>query len=82
MLRQPPPPPLAVVRTVTSRVSVLPDVGSELPTDSDAAVVCTVRVDEEMDDALDEVGGNVSRSCIHMDSEDVFPVLLDEHSVF
>ena len=29
---------LAMVRTVTARVSVLPDVGSELPTDSDAAV--------------------------------------------
>ena len=43
-----------MVRTVTARVSVLPDVGSELPTDSDAAVVCSVCVV----DALDAVGGS------------------------
>ena len=52
-----------MVRTVTARVSVLPDVGSELPTDSDAAMVCTVRVDEVMDDALDVVGGSVRVMC-------------------
>ena len=67
--------PLAVVRTVTAQVSVLPDVGSELPTDSDAAVVCTVRVDEVMDDTLDAVGGSVRQS------EEALPVLQDERSV-
>ena len=44
-------------------------------------MVCTVHVDERMDDALDEVGGSVSQSCIHMDSEEVFPALQDERSV-
>ena len=49
--------PLAVVETVTVRVSVLPDVGSELPTVSDAAaVVCVAPVDEVRDGALDVVG--------------------------
>ena len=39
--------------TVTARVSVLLDVVSELPSDSDgAAVVCTVLLDEAVDDAL------------------------------
>ena len=43
-----------MVGTVTARVSVLPDVGSELPTDSDvAAIVRAALVDEVMDDALD-----------------------------
>ena len=43
-----------MVGTVTARVS---DVGSELPTDSDAAaVICTALVDEAVDDALDVVG--------------------------
>ena len=73
--------PLAMVRTVTARVSVLPDVGSELPMDSDAAVVCTVRVDEVLDDALDTVGESVSRLCVPMDSEETLPALQDECSV-
>ena len=46
--------PLAVVGTVTARVSVLPEVGSELPKDSDeAAVVCMVLMDAAVDDSLD-----------------------------
>ena len=62
-----------MVGTVTARVSVLPDVGSELPTDSDAAVVCTVCVDEVLDDALDTVGESVSQSYVRMDSEETLP---------
>ena len=53
--------PLAVVETVTARVSVLPDVGSELPTVSDAAAeVCAAPVDG----ALDVVGLSVGQSCL------------------
>ena len=70
-----------MVRTVTARVSVLPDVGSELPTDSDAAVVYTVRVDEVLDDALDTVGESVCQSCVRMDLEETLPALQDERSV-
>ena len=71
-----------MVGTVTARVSVLPDVGSELPTHSDAdAVVRTVLVDEVMDDALDVVGLSVGQLCLRMDSEDALPVLQDERSV-
>ena len=44
-------------------MSVLPDVGSELPTDSDeAVVVCVAPVDEVMDGALDVVGLSVEQS--------------------
>ena len=60
MLRQPP----------GRGLSVMPDGGSELPMDSDAAVDCTARVDEVMDDALDEVGLSVGQSCVQTDSED------------
>ena len=43
-----------------ARVSVLPDAGSELPTDSDrAAVVRAAPLDEAMDNALDVVGLHV-----------------------
>ena len=63
-------------------MSVLPDVGSELLTDSDAtAVVCTALVDEAVDDALDVVGLSVGQSCLRTDSEDALPVLLEERSV-
>ena len=51
-----------MVGTVTVRVSVLPDVGSELPADSDgAAVVCTALLDEAVDNALDVVGLHVGQ---------------------
>ena len=57
-----------MVGTVTERVSVLLDVGSELPTDSDAAaVVCTALVDEAVDDALGVVGLSVGQSCLRTD---------------
>ena len=62
-------------------MSVLKDVGSELPTDSDAAVVCTAHVDKVMDDALDVVGMSVEQSCVRTDSEDALPVLQDERSM-
>ena len=43
-------------------MSVLPDVGSEFPADSDrAAVVCTALVDEAVDNALDVVGLHVGQ---------------------
>ena len=53
---------MAEVGTVTDRVSVLPDAGSELPVDSDrAAVVCTALLDEAVDNALDVVGLHVGQ---------------------
>ena len=62
--------PLAVVESVTARMSVLPDVGSELPT-----------VYEVGNGPLDEVGLSVGQSCFRMDSEDTLPALQDERSV-
>ena len=62
--------PLAVVESVTARVSVLSDVGSELPT-----------VYEVGNDALDEVGLSVGQSCFRIYSEDTLPALQDERSV-
>ena len=58
--------PLAVVESGTARVSVLPDVGSELPT------VCVGN------GALDVVGWRVGQSCLRMDSEETLPALQDE----
>ena len=62
--------PLAVVESITARVSVLPDVGSELP-----------MVYEDGNSALDVVGLRVGQSCLRMDSEDTLPALQDERSV-
>ena len=71
-----------MVETVTARVSVLPDVGSELPTVSDvAAVVCAAPVDEVGDGALDVVGLSVGQSCLRMHSEDTLSALQDERSM-
>ena len=74
--------PLVVVETVTARVSVLPDVGSELPMVYDAAaVICAAPVDEVGDGALDVVCLSVGQSCLRIDSEDTLPALQDERSV-
>ena len=61
--------PLAVVESGTARVSVLPDVGSELT---------TVYVGNG---ALDVVSLRVGQSCLQMDSEEILPALQDERSV-
>ena len=74
LLRQ---PPLAVVGTVTARVSVLPVVGSELPTDSDAAVVVTEYLDDARGDTLDAVDEDVGRSCIRSGLAEDWPDLPD-----
>ena len=51
-----------MVGTVTARVSVLPDVRSELPADyNGAAVVCSAPVNEAVDDALDVVSLRVGQ---------------------
>ena len=53
-----------MIRTVTARVSVLPVVGSELPTDSDAAIVVTEYVDDVRGDTLDTVDEGVGRASV------------------
>ena len=51
-----------MVETVTARVSVLPDVASEFPADSNGtAVVCSALVNEAVDDALDVVSLRVGQ---------------------
>ena len=71
-----------MVVKVTARVSVLPDVGSELPADSDvAAVVCTALLDEAVDDALNVVGLHFGQLWFRTEPEDVLLVMLDEHSL-
>ena len=62
-------------------MSVLPVVGSELPTDSDAAVVVTEYVDDVRGDTLDAVDEHVGRSCVRLGSAEVWPDLHDERSV-
>ena len=61
--------PLAVAESGTARVSVLPDVGSELP---------TVYVGNG---ALGVVSLRVGQSCLRMDSEETLPALQDERSM-
>ena len=62
-------------------MSVLPDTGSKLPADSDwAAVVCTAPM-EAVDSALDVVGLHVGQLWFRMNSEDVLPLMIDEHSM-
>ena len=56
-------------------------VGSELPTDSDAAVIITEHVDNVRGETLDAVDEGVGRSCVRSDSAEVWPVLHDERSV-
>ena len=59
-------------------MSVLLDVGSELPAGSnEAAVVCTSLVDEAVDDTLDRVGLHVGQLWFRTDLEDDLPVMLE-----
>ena len=63
-------------------MSVLPNIGSELPADSDgAAVVYTALLDEVVDNTLDVVGLHVGQLWFRTDPEDALPVMLDEHSL-
>ena len=45
-----------------------------------AAVVCAAPIDEAVDNALDVVGLYVGQLWFRMDSEDVLPLMSDEHS--
>ena len=73
---------LTEVGTVTARVSVLPEPGSELPADSDeAATVYTAPVDEAVDDALDVVCLCVGQLWFQTDSGVVLPLIVDEQSM-
>ena len=63
-------------------MSVLPDTGSELPADSDrAAVVCAAPLDEAVENAWEVVGLHVGQLWFRTDSEDVLPLMSDEHSM-
>ena len=71
-----------MVGTVTARVYVLPDVGSELSADSNgAAVVCSAPVNETVDDALDVVNLRVGQWWFRTESEVVLPLIVDDLSV-
>ena len=65
-----------MVGIVIARVSVLLDVGSEIPADSDeGAVVCMT-----VDDDLEVVGLHVGEWWFRTELEDASPVMLDGHS--
>ena len=53
-------------------MSVPPVVGSELPTVFDAAVVDTVRMVDGLGKTLDVVDEGVGRSCVRMDSAELW----------
>ena len=74
--------PLAEVGTVTARVSVRPETGSELPANSDwGVVVCTAPVDEALDDTLDVVSLRVGQLRFWADYEVVSPLIVNEQSM-
>ena len=56
--------PLAVVEAVTARVSVLPVVGSDLPTGLSAAVGVTEQLVVDLGNTLDKVGHGAGQSCV------------------
>ena len=58
--------PLAVVEAVTARVSVLPVVGSDLPTGLYAVVGVTKQLEVDLCNILDKVGHGAGRSCVCM----------------
>ena len=62
-------------------MSVLPVVGSELPTVFYAAVVDTVCVVDGLGNTLDAVDEGVGRSCVRMDSAELWPSIHDVCSV-
>ena len=58
--------PLAVVEAVTARVSVLPVVGSDLPTGLSAVVGVTKQLEVDLGNTLDKVGHGAGQSCVRM----------------
>ena len=58
--------PLAVAEAVTVRVSVLPVVGSDLPTGLSAAVGVTEQLVVDLGNTLDKVGHGAGQSCVRM----------------
>ena len=55
--------PLAVVEAVTARVSVLPVVGSDLPTGLSVVVGVTKQLKVDLGNTLDKVGHGAGQSC-------------------
>ena len=64
--------PLAVVEAVTARVSVLPVVGSDLPTGLSAAVGVTEQFVVDLVNTLDKVGHGAGQSCVRIVSGGAF----------
>ena len=62
-------------------MSLLPVVGSELPTIFYAVVVETVSMVDGLGNTLDAVDEGVGRSCVRMDSAEPWPSLHDVHRV-
>ena len=58
--------PLAVVEAVTARISVLPVVGSELPTGLSAAVGVMEQLVVDLCDTLDKVDHGAGQSCVRI----------------
>ena len=55
-----------MVEAVTARASVLPVVGSELPTGLYAAVSVTEQLVVDLGDTLDKVGHGAGQSCVRI----------------
>ena len=62
-----------MVEAVTARVSVLPVVGSELPTGLSAADGVTEQLVVNLGDTLDKVGHGAGQSCVRAVPAELLP---------
>ena len=70
-----------MVEAVTARVSVLPVVGSKLPTGLSAAVGVTEQLVVDLGDTLDKVGHGAGQSCVRIVPEEHLPGLREVRDI-
>ena len=70
-----------MVEAVTARVSVLPVVGSELPTSLSAAVGVTEQLVVDLGDTLDKVGHGAGQSCVRIVPAECLPGLREVRDI-
>ena len=70
-----------MVEAVTARVSVLPVVGSDLPTGLSAAVGVTEQLGVDLGNTLDKVGHGAGQSCVRMVPAERLPDLREVRDI-
>ena len=70
-----------MVEAVTARVSVLPVVGSDLPTSLSEVVGITKQLVVDLGNTLDKVGHGAVQSCVHMVPAEHLPDLREVRDI-